>query len=73
MATSPATQQAPQAPLPVGKNVTARVEGDELVVRMKMGVTLGRSKSNKNDLIATTNGFVTVTSDGLRLSLNLIK
>ena len=56
------------------QNIELDREGDTLVLRIDMTKELGRSKSGKSLLIATTAGNVTVPGpEGAKLGLNLYK
>jgi hypothetical protein len=41
-------------------NVETKVEGDKLTITVDLSKTVGRSKSGKSVIIATTSGSVTV-------------
>ena len=54
------------------QNVTHKIEGNELVIRVDLSVNLGPSKSGKTTMIATTNGN-TKLPDGTTFGLNVYR
>ncbi len=63
------------------ENVKASVEGDELVLRINLGASLGLSSTGKSILIATTHGTVWIRDlvgglndhDDIMLGLNCFR
>ena len=57
-------------------NVTNEVQGDTLVIKIKLNAPTAMSKTGKSELLATTGGFqpVAITKDGkaVKVSLNAI-
>jgi len=63
--------QAPAGSLVIGRNVSATVEGEDVVIRFRHATRLGASKSGKNVLVATTGGNVTLSVGGAALKVGL--
>lgn len=57
----PAAQPAAQS---VGKNISATVEGDELVLRVKIKERHGESASGKTIIVASSGGNVQIEGTG---------
>ena len=54
------------------RNVETKVEGNVLTIKVDLAKNLGRSKSGKSILIASTEGNATVrTQDGREIKLGL--
>jgi len=53
-------------------NVTTKVEGKTLVIRVDLTSKGAPSKSGKSIVVATTGGFLDL-GDGLKLGLNLVR
>lgn len=57
-------------------NMTATVSGSELTIKIDLSKNLGRSKSGKSDMIASTRGFQSIDGGKIgafSVSLNLIQ
>ena len=56
----------------IGQNITVEVKGDLLEIKIDLSKRLGRSKSGKSTIIATTGGNTPIPgTDGAVLGLNL--
>lgn len=55
----------------IGENLKAEVKGNTLTLTIDLTKTLRKSKSGKNDLVATTGGNVAI--GGIKLGLNAYK
>jgi hypothetical protein len=53
------------------KNVTFKIEKDELVIRVGLKERHGRSSSGKTEIIATTSGNADIGKDGIKFGLNV--
>lgn len=53
------------------KNVSMKVENDQLVIRVDMKANHGQSKSGKTRIIATTSGNVPVPGTPAKIGLNI--
>lgn len=56
----------------IGRNITAKIEGDTLTLTINLKTDLGESKSGKTRMVATTNGNAPLP-DGSKLGLNLFR
>jgi hypothetical protein len=57
----------------IGRNVTAELEGNILVIRAAIDADSQTSASGKSEVVATTNGNVAVPGTDLKLGLNLYR
>ena len=53
--------------------IKAEVVGNELILKIDLTKNLGRSKSGKNILVASTKGNIQIPQAGATLGLNLYK
>ena len=60
--------------MPVGQNVTFRVQGTKLVIEVDLSRELGQSASGKSIIIATTAGNVPVPGrEEVKVGLNVYR
>lgn len=59
----------------VGKNVAMQMDGDELVIRVNVTKTFGKSKSGKTTIVATTEGNISLPEphEEIKMGLNIYK
>lgn len=67
----PAATEVHPVETSVGENVTARVEGDNIILTINKNMNLGISSSGKSNIVATTRGNASIPGTGLTLGLNL--
>ena len=52
------------------QNVKLEVKGDKLIIEINLKERQGLSKSEKNEIIASTGGNADIGKDGIKLGLN---
>jgi hypothetical protein len=58
----------------LGDNVVATKEGNSVVIRIDLSKSLGRSKSGKSDMVASTGGNVLIPgTSGIKIGVNAYK
>lgn len=58
----------------IGRNIEATIKGDKLTLVINLAGNTQRSVSGKSDVLATTNGNVTVKgAEGVKLGLNIFR
>ena len=55
------------------RNVAYKIEGSKLLIEVDLSKELGRSKSGKTMIVATTSGNVDIGHEGIKLGLNMYK
>lgn len=56
------------------KNVKTRVEGDRLIIEVKLSDQFGPSGSGKSVIVASTQGNVSIPgTDGVKMGLNIYR
>ncbi len=55
----------------VGKNVSYKIDGDELIIKINLREEKEMSKSGKSNIIASSKGNASITGTDYKLGLNL--
>lgn len=55
------------------RNVAYNIDGDLLTIKVDLSKELGRSKSGKTMIVASTGGNVDIGHSGIKLGLNMYK
>jgi hypothetical protein len=54
-------------------NVKATINGDKLILEIDLSKDLGKSKTGKSDLVASSRGYSAVDGADVQVSLNVIR
>jgi len=57
----------------MSKNVSIKVNGTKAIIELDLAQNFGASKSGKTDIIASTEGNITIPGTDIKLGLNAYK